>query len=421
VSAAVHRSIALVQLAGFTSLLYLFRIEDDNLFKIFLVGLCGFMVTTVVRASWRHAVFLATSLVGGCVTAGVLATAVIAVVAGAVVGITRGGARTIWKVCSLLAILAGLAGIMLWKGPLIEDKLGRLFWPTIGSIFAFRAMMCLYDMLHGARRAPITQQLAYFILLPNFALPLFPLIDYRTFVERHALEPTSDDYEHGTRMLLAGFAHLMAYRLVYHYLIIDPEVQLRLIDRVIYVSSFYLLYFRISGLFHVVVGLLCFFGYRLPPTHERHLLSRNFADFWRRTNTYWKDFNQKYVFAPIALVLQRRLSRGSLQVAVFLSLIASWAIHSYQFCALYGRPLLEPRDALFWLVVAFAMVVSTTLDQRKPVRGRLRAKRAPTAREGVVAGVKTVVFFTMMALLWSFWSAPTWSEWKRVVLGMGTS
>ncbi|HVZ32386.1 MAG TPA: hypothetical protein VG963_08170, partial [Polyangiaceae bacterium] len=173
-------------------------------------------------------------------------------------------------------------------------------------------------------------------------------------------------------------------------------------------------------LFHVAIGLLHFFGYRLPPTHQWHLLSQSFSDFWRRTNTYWKDFNQKFVFSPLAAAFERRIQRGSLQLAVFLSLMISWAIHSYQFFWLIGRPLLDVRDALFWAILAVAMVVSTSreLGRRTPLG--LGPKRVPSTGERVHEGLKTLVFFTTITLLWSFWSAPSWADWLRA-LSLGRS
>jgi len=62
--------------------------------------------------------------------------------------------------------------------------------------------------------------------------------------------------------------------------------------------STFLLYLRISGQFHLVIGMLYLFGFRLPETHHRYLLASSFTDFWRRINIYWKDFMMKLVYYP---------------------------------------------------------------------------------------------------------------------------
>jgi alginate O-acetyltransferase complex protein AlgI len=60
----------------------------------------------------------------------------------------------------------------------------------------------------------------------------------------------------------------------------------------------YLLYLRVSGQFHIIIGLLHLFGYDLPETHRKYLLARSLTDFWRRINIYWKDFMVKLVYFP---------------------------------------------------------------------------------------------------------------------------
>lgn len=78
-----------------------------------------------------------------------------------------------------------------------------------------------------------------------------------------------------------------------------------------YLISNFLLYLRVSGLFHLVVGMLHLFGFDLPETHKRYLLAASFTDFWRRINIYWKDFMQKVFYFPAAarLLVYRTASR----------------------------------------------------------------------------------------------------------------
>ncbi|HVZ30989.1 MAG TPA: hypothetical protein VG963_01100, partial [Polyangiaceae bacterium] len=66
---AVHALpwLAFAQLGTFTSLLYLFRIESENLSRVFLVGLGGFAASAIAAPARRHWIFLATSAVAGAV------------------------------------------------------------------------------------------------------------------------------------------------------------------------------------------------------------------------------------------------------------------------------------------------------------------------------------------------------------------
>lgn len=411
-------ALGLLQLGAFTGLVYLFRIEGEALFQVLAFACAGLFVSALVPPSRRQLVFLATSIAVGFATLGAGGMLLVGVAAAAIVGVARLSPSTkvrwvvVTVVMALLAILRGWprAQAMLEALDVTPDRM-----TIIGSIFAFRAFMFVYDTNHGLDKVPVAQQLSYFVLLPNFALPLFPLVDYRTFATKHTPEPTAEDVDRGGRMLLAGFAHLICYRLVYHYMIVDASARLSIADRITYIASFYLLYLRVSGLFHTVVGILLFFGYRLPPTHEAHLTSKNWGDFWRRTNVYWKDFNQKFIFSPIAAVLSRRVRRHSLELAVFTSLVISWAVHSYQFFFVYGQPLLAWRDMSFWLILAVGMVVSAVREQRRKPKSKLAAKRPPTMRERLYGLVQMAVFYVMISFLWSAWSAPSWDEWVRVV------
>ena len=71
----------------------------------------------------------------------------------------------------------------------------------------------------------------------------------------------------------------------------------------------YLLYLRVSGQFHIIVGMLHLFGYDLPETNHRYLLARSVNDFWRRVNIYWKDFMVKNCL--LSRLFQNAAERGS--------------------------------------------------------------------------------------------------------------
>ena len=410
--------LGLAFVGAFTSLLYLFRIESNSLVRLFALLMVGWSVHNAVPVAWRHPTSLFTAIAIGVTTVGAPGTILIVILAAMVVAIGR-RRLGVWGRTAVIVGLVGVIGLSRLWGPLnaLCQRIGipMEFWPIAGSIFAFRPFMYLHEEAHSRPASSSWwQRMNYFLIAPNFVFPLFPIIDYRLFLSAYTEAPTREDVVRAGRMLFAGLLHLLAYRLVYYYLVVDPDQPHNAWDRISYFVSFYLLYLHVSGTFHIVIGSLCLFGYRLPPAHDRHLLSHNFTLFWRRTNTYWKDFNQKYVFYPIILRLEDRLKTGSLQVAVFLSLVVSWAIHSYQFWLVSGRVLLEPRDFLFWVLLAVAMVISATLEQRAP-SARLSAQNKPSVGQRVLHAGKVAGFFVMITLLWSFWSAPDLSEWVSML------
>ena len=98
--------------------------------------------------------------------------------------------------------------------------------------------------------------------------------------------------------LLRGAIHLILYRLVYNRLVIDAADVTTVPQLVQYLLWPFLLYLRVSGQFHIIVGILHLFGFNLPETHHAYFLASSFTDFWRRINIYWKDFMMKLFYYP---------------------------------------------------------------------------------------------------------------------------
>ena len=177
--------------------------------------------------------------------------------------------------------------------------------PILGAIFMFRTAVYLYDIRHEKGPVPRWQRLGYFFLFPNVCFPLFPVIDYQTFKRTYFDRSPAEIYQRGIDWIFRGITHLLLYRIVYHYFVPDPLEIHDLAGVGQYVLSSFLLYLRVSGLFHLIVGTLCLFGYNLPETHHRYYLAESFTDFWRRINIYWKDFMMKLFYFPIFISLRR--------------------------------------------------------------------------------------------------------------------
>ena len=61
-----------------------------------------------------------------------------------------------------------------------------------------------------------------------------------------------------------------------------------------------------STTFHMIVGLLHLFGFRLPETHKLYYLAHSFTELWRRINIYWTEFMMKAVFYPTYFRVKQR-------------------------------------------------------------------------------------------------------------------
>ncbi|MGH9567866.1 MAG: hypothetical protein ACRD4I_17990, partial [Candidatus Angelobacter sp.] len=168
----------------------------------------------------------------------------------------------------------------------------------------------------------------------------------------------------------------------------------------------FMLYLRVSGQFHIIVGLLHLFGYDLPETNHKYLLSRSLNDFWRRINIYWKDFMVKIVYFPVYFRLRKKNDFGARMLATAMVFVVTWVLHSYQTFWLQGRFIMTWQDTLFWSILGSLVMVNVWWEIRHPKRrkdiswpGRLRT------------AASIVVTMSLILVIWSLWSAPSVRAW----------
>lgn len=281
--------------------------------------------------------------------------------------------------------------------------------PMLGAIFMFRLVLYLYDL--GGERSPATpwQRLSYFLMLPNVFFPLFPVVDYRTWLRTHYRGDAGAIYQKGLNWILRGLSHLILYRIVYHLL---PRVDDLggPVGVLVAGAMTYGLYLRLSGLFHLITGMLCLFGYDLPTTHRKYFLASSFNDLWRRANIYFKDFMMTTVFYPIVLKTRRWGLARSMGFSALVVGVTSWQLHAYQWFWLVGVYPLSGTDAFFWLTLGAGMTVNTVWET---VRGRKRqlGKEAWTARDALARSVRTVAFFLFLSQMWLVWDRGSFRDW----------
>src|SRR4026209_440493 len=169
----------------------------------------------------------------------------------------------------------------------------------------------------------------------------------------------------GVQWMFRGVVQLILYRLVYQMLVLEPASVATIADLGQYLLWPYLLYLRVSGQFHIVVGILHLFGYNLPETHHSYFLASSFTDFWRRINIYWKDFMMKVFYYPAYFALRRRGETFALILSTLLVFAVTWALHAYQWFWIRGSFLLAWNDVLFWAVLAVLVVFNSVYEWRR--------------------------------------------------------
>lgn len=399
--------LVLGQLAVLLIILRQFQIESPAFLRLAALAFVGFAVHALLPLRYRLLFFVILSFAAIAMVFGPLDGAILVAIGLVLIGICHLPIKFSARIAILLAVGAVLIAMRAkWLPEIWSDAI----WPILGSMFMFRLIVYLYDLKHDSATITPTRTLAYFFMLPNVCFPLFPVIDYKTFRLRYFDDDAYKIYQVGIDWMVRGVIHLLLYRYVYYYLTLSPAEVKDAGDLVQYCLSGFLLYLRVSGLFHLIVGMLYLFGFRLPETHHRYYLATGFSDFWRRINIYWKDFMLKIFYYPTVFRLRHLGTTQAMVLATMFVFLMTWFLHAYQWFWLRGTALFVTQDILFWAILG-ALVVINALWELRYGRKRSLGKQTWNLREATSVALKTALTFSFICVLWSFWTTESLSDW----------
>lgn len=384
-----------------------FQIESSALLRLSLLAFAGFAVHAFLPMRYRLPFFTLLSLAGILLVFGLVQGAWLIALGLVLIAICHlpiaFGARVVVLVVVGVVLAAQRAS---W----LPAPWSLAVWPILGSMFMFRLIAYLYDLKHERPEFSPWRVGSYFFLLPNVCFPLFPVVDYKNFRRSHYAGDPYSTYQIGVDWMARGVLHLILYRVVYYYFTVSPSEIKGTGDLVQFIVANFLLYLRVSGQFHFIIGLLCLFGFRLPETHHLYFLASSFTDFWRRINIYWKEFMQKIFYYPAFFRLKRWGTTGALVASTLFAFAATWLLHAYQWFWLRGSFLLTVPDTSFWAILALLVVVNSLWEIRHGRQRRLKPA-APTLAGAAWVGVRTAATFSTIAVLWSLWTADSLAAW----------
>jgi D-alanyl-lipoteichoic acid acyltransferase DltB (MBOAT superfamily) len=386
-----------------------FQIGNQSFYEgIAVLTFLGFLIHSVLPLEYRLPFFLLLSLLGIQSVLGWSAAGWLIGIGLVLIGLCHLPIAFPARVVLILATGAFLA--LLRTDRVIQAPSLRVIWPVLGSMFMFRLVVYLYDMRHEKSSGSITTKLSYFFLLPNVAFPLFPVVDYKTFRRTYYDTDHQDIYQRGVEWIFRGVFQLILYRIVYNYMTLSPADVTDIGGFIRFVVSNFALYLRVSGLFHLIVGMLHLFGFHLPETHHRYFLASSFTDFWRRINIYWKDFMMKVFFYPTYFRLKKLGTTTALIISTLVVFLCTWLLHSYQWFWLRGTFPITLMDVLFWSILGI-LVVMNSLYEMKYGRKRSLGKQERNVASLALLALRTVGTFAFICLLWSLWTSTSLSEW----------
>jgi len=404
-----------VQLGLLVVIMRLSFLEHNAFYhNVMLLTLYGFIIHYFLPQPYRLPFFLLLSLGGIFGVFGLADGAWLIGLGLALIGICRLPISLAWRAAIL--IIAGAACIAM-RVSNIQTPWNKAIWPIFGSMFMFRLMVYLYDLKH--KKVPqsgmdATRTLSYFFLLPNVAFPVFPVVDYGTFCRTYYNDDQYRIYQQGLKWMCWGVVHLLIYRCINYYWIIGPEEVRDTSTLAQYMASNYLFIIRLSGQFHMIVGILHLFGFNLPRIMDLYLLPSSFTDYWRRVNVYWKEFIQKIFYYPAYFRLRRLGETKKLALATAFGFLVTWVLHSYQWFWIRGSFVFSVPDVLFWSTLAVFMLANALYEARHG-RQRILVKRAATLGEIASKTLRAAGIFVVMTMLWSLWISPSVSDWLSLL------
>ena len=383
-----------------------YQIESSAFLRLFLLAVAGFAIHYFAPKSWRMPIFVLLSLTAIVMILGPVAGVTLVAIGLVLIGICHLSIALRWRIVVLVGA-GGLLALLRSQGTQLDWA--SAVWPILGSMFMFRLIVYVYDLQHDKTPPDFWSSLGYFFMLPNVCFPLFPVVDYKTFRRQYLDQGLFEISSQGVVWILRGLLHLVLYRIVYYYFALPADEVVDSDSLVQFLVSNFMLYLRISGHFHIIVGILYLFGFRLPETHHKYVLSSSFTEFWRRINIYWKDFMMKIVYLPVYFRFRSYGNTTALTVATTVVFIGTWAAHSYQWFWLRGSFPVIWQDLVFWGALALLVVVNSLVEIRY---GRKRSLGAAwSVKDNILLGAKAVGTFLAIIILWSLWTSDSFAAW----------
>jgi D-alanyl-lipoteichoic acid acyltransferase DltB (MBOAT superfamily) len=388
---------------------YLFKLEAStglsNLMP-FIIG--GFAIHIVLPIRYKLPFFFSLCIVALFVILGMETSVWILALGMGLFGVTQMPVALSTKKYIILASTA-LIAILFLNGAFPNKVI-----PVLGGIFMFRMIAYLHEMQHQKQPEGIWMQLSYFFLLPNLIFFIFPVVDYKVFTSSYYRKPAYATYQKGLIWIANGLLHLFLYRIIYYYLIPAPSSITTVYDLLLFLVASYALIVRLAGIFHFSAGVICLFGFDLPPTFQHYFFAQNFSDLWRRINIYWRDFVMKVFYYPIFFKIKHIGTAPAIIVTILIVFFINWFLHGYQWFWIRGSFPLTIQDAVFWGVFGIVVAINAAMQVvRRPKRVNNQIFKFSHAAKVSLSVIGTFMF---IALLWSFWTTNDIQQWSEMML-----
>lgn len=394
-------------LAVMLSAVFFLNIEENlNLFELFGIAVIGFLVYAFIPFSFKLPFLFLLNVGAILIMLGPIDGILMLIYSLSLFGILNLPIKVKWR--TVFLVLVGLV-LAMARLKFILLPHGSIILPVLGGLFMFRAVLFLHEQRFIKVQETWWLRLNYFFLLPNLIFVIFPVVDYKTFIKNFYSKPATETYHKGVLLIANGIFHLFLYRLIYYYLIPNPTDIQDVYGWLQFVVTSYALIVRLAGIFHISAGIICLFGFDLPPTFNHYFFANSFSDLWRRVNMYWRNFVMKVFYYPIYFKLKNLGTVKAIAVSILITFVFNWLLHTYQWFWVRGSVLFTIQDTSFWAVFGITVMLNSVY-QALP---RQKKQLSPGFHfiNSCVLSLRIIGIFLFMAFLWSWWTTPSIMAW----------
>ncbi len=314
-------------------------------------------------------------------------------------------------------VLIGLivATLILFRANVFDIKPIPLLIPFIGTMFMLRLIIYVYDLKYEDNTKDIWKRISYFFLLPNVCFPLFPLVDFKILKTTYYNRDKHEIYNIGLRRIFRGIIHLLVYRILYLLVVPDTSEIDGLYSILQFVIFSYTLILRLSGMYHISLGILSLFGFNLPEIFNNYFFASSFNNIWKRINIYWREALMKVFYYPIYFKIRKINSTYAVSITIIIVFFINWAMHGYQWFWVRGTFPLEANDFLFWMVFGTAVMINSIYLKKYRTPKKINAVNHVSFKTRFITVIKPIGMFCFMSSIWLMWSSSSLQEWAYLL------
>lgn len=311
----------------------------------------------------------------------------------------------------LFLVFLAVAVLFLFRARILIIHEISVILAFIGSMFMLRLLIYLKHLQHAKKNPDFWDSIAYFFMLPNISFPLFPTIDFDNFKNTYYHKSEITVYNNAIKKIFRGIVHLIVYRYIYYNVIPTLNDIDGLYMILLFLISSYSLILRLSGMYHLALGILGLFGFDLPEIFDNYFFANNFNDLWRRVNKYWREFMMKIFYYPIYFRVRKVNKKHTIAISIIIVFFINWIMHAFQWVWIRGPYPIKLNDLLFWMTFGFILVLNSKYQEKYNKQKSLDKAKTWDFKKSFLLILRTIGVFLTMCMLWMLWSSASITEW----------